>query len=100
MAAPPRPPALPSPHPDAAALRTYVIALKDVGNERFAGGKDEEACEVYSRALDGCGASMDDLRGTVLCNRAACHLKRERWEACIAVCSEALHTVPCLFFCF
>lgn len=84
-----RHPAPPSAGADAATVRAYVVSLKDLGNDCFAGGDDDEAVKIYSKALDACHASMADLVGTMLCNRAACHLKRARWKECIDDCSEA-----------
>ena len=46
--------------------------------------------EVYGKALAACHGSMVELRGTLLSNRAACHLKRRRWAPCIEDCTAAL----------
>ncbi|GBG28974.1 Peptidyl-prolyl cis-trans isomerase FKBP62 [Hondaea fermentalgiana] len=75
-----------------------MAAHKARGNELFAAGKFEEACEAYAEALKHDGSEdlgpeeAKSLRVTVLCNRAACLLKLERFKDCEKDCSDALES--------
>ena len=70
--------------PDAAAN-----ALKDAGNQAFIAGQLDRALLLYTQANERC-----PMLDAPLCNRAAVHLKQEKWLAAVHDCSVALHLHP------
>lgn len=69
---------------EAAAMRS-----KERGNTLVREGKHEAAQVFYGEALSKL-PFHSDLRATVLANRAACHLKLQKWAAAIADASHAI----------
>ena len=53
-------------------------------NELFQAGKYQAACDKYSRILNNSSYAIALFRATVLCNRAACHLKLNTYGECVA----------------
>jgi len=65
---------------------------KEAGNSLFSSGKYEDAVVEYSQGLL---ASPDkEVTLTLLCNRAACHLKLDHFEECVLDCNMVLEKDP------
>ena len=71
-----------------------IAAIKNEGNDCFAAGDHDAALALYTKGLAACGDGHDALRAAMLCNRAACHLRFARWEACVGDCDAALVIDP------
>ena len=65
--------------------------LKERGNAAFKIGEYSEAKTLYSEVIKKCTKSTSStLKATLLCNRAACSLRLDDFEGCIADCTMAL----------
>ena len=86
----------PAPAPAAEPLQpppARAQQAKDDGKVKFAAGQYAEAAELYSQALKALresGCSNRPFEGTLLCNRAACHLKNGTCSEAIKDCDAAL----------
>ena len=70
---------------------------KEKGNQHFANKAYALAIEAYNDALVNIDSNNDDgvdLKATVLCNRAACYLKLERYDDVVADCNAVLNLIP------
>lgn len=72
--------------------------VKDEGNEAFKAGQFANAISLYSSALSLCDSNKTEdaikLKSTLLCNRAACHLKLSNFQNSVDDCNAALELTP------
>ena len=73
------------------------ILLKEQGNTHFKQGKYEEAVDYYTKAIQACediglSQAKNDL-AVLYKNRAACHLKKERYENAVLDSTRSLELV-------
>eukprot|EP00455_Lapot_gusevi_P022747 TRINITY_DN236_c0_g1_i1.p1 TRINITY_DN236_c0_g1~~TRINITY_DN236_c0_g1_i1.p1 ORF type:complete len:506 (+),score=151.41 TRINITY_DN236_c0_g1_i1:60-1577(+) len=66
-----------------------VESVKQAGNDAFRAGRCQEAIELYTE-----GINLDPLNSeyvsTLLCNRAAAHMKLTRWQEAVNDCTACL----------
>lgn len=70
-----------------------ALRAKDEGNEAFKAGRNQEALQLYSEALEFPEMSAEFV-SVIRCNRAAVSLRTQDWKAVISDCSEALKINP------
>ena len=76
------------------ALTQKAEEWKAKGNEAFQKGSVDEAIQAYSQGIVACDRvvpSPNDLKATMLSNRAMCHLKAMSFQPCIDDCTTALN---------
>ena len=66
--------------------------LKAAGNAAYSGGDLDEAIAKYTAALQTDVGAAD--RGTLLCNRAQCYLKQDKFTNAIEDCTACLAVAP------
>lgn len=92
--------------PDFAPARTLVRrirhldALKDAGNDAFKKSDWDTAIAKYTEALEAVDVENDQLRATLLSNRATAHLKKGEHEEALQDCSACIEAVPTYFKAF
>ena len=64
--------------------------LKTRGNAHYSHGDDAAAVDDYTAGLRACPEDDKTLRGALLSNRAAVHLRRKEHDLCIKDCNDAL----------
>ena len=69
-------------------------ALKQKGNELFKDKQYEEAAALYSKAIQACPTNEDKEKCVYLKNRAACHIKTQRYKEAVLDCVSALALCP------
>jgi hypothetical protein len=74
-------------------MTSFVVEWKEKGNEAFKGGDFVSAKEAYTKAIAH-NNEKDEQLATLLCNRAACHLKEGNNAAAIEDCTAALEITP------
>ena len=83
---------------DAAAGRSEEEAdrLKAEGNSRFSAGEPEAALSLYEEAVAAAPLrpALAGKRAAYHANRAACLLRLERFEQCVAACDDCLDIDP------
>lgn len=67
--------------------------LREEGNRHFKEGDIDSAVACYTQALD-LGDMKDADKAIIYKNRAACHLKREKYSAAVQDASSSLDLVP------
>lgn len=78
-------------------MRHLALAqsFKEEGNDRFASGHNDEAKELYTKAISMLpGAEDNKLKATLLSNRAAAFLNLEKYSDCVQDCKKALNLDP------
>ena len=73
-------------------MSSYVLECKTRGNDAFKIEDYSTAIDAYSEALTK-HSIQDELRATLLCNRAACSLKTMDYNTAVRDCSDALNIV-------
>ena len=76
-------------------MSSYVLECKTRGNDAFKIEDYSTAIDAYSEALTK-HSIQDELRATLLCNRAACSLKTMDYNTAVRDCSDALNIVPAM----
>lgn len=78
------------------SVRDQAVAIKSEGNEHFKKKEYEKAITVYENALNLCKdkSDLNVERGTILKNKAACHLKMENYRKALKDSEEALLCLP------
>lgn len=67
--------------------------LKEQGNERFKAGDNDGALEQYTAALQSAHLADED-RAILLANRAAVHLRLEKWSSVVEDATKSLDLKP------
>lgn len=67
--------------------------LREEGNKYFKNGDIDSAIACYTQALD-LGDLKDSDKAIIYKNRAACHLKREKYSAAVQDATSSLDLVP------
>lgn len=75
-----------------AQLRELVESMKLQGNLFFRSQQYDKAIELYSSAIAGCAAGLqdNDLHVTLLCNISAAHLKKGSFKESLQYASDAI----------
>lgn len=68
--------------------------LKTEGNEFFQKGDQEGAIKKYTEAYDLCTTEENELKASILANRAACYRQLYNPDAVVADCTEAIELSP------
>ena len=94
----PKPPKAPPPPPPPREAYNDALRMKDQANERFRVKDVSGALGLYSKALETLGPPATDdekqLGATLLNNRAACHLKQDRFADAQGDCDASLALRP------
>ncbi|XP_022752078.1 uncharacterized protein LOC111300726 isoform X1 [Durio zibethinus] len=75
---------------DMKEIEVFIGKLKKQGNQKFWSGKIDQACKIYSKALDLCPLNIRKERIVLYSNRAQCFLLLKNPEAAISDTTRAL----------
>ncbi|XP_046446662.1 tetratricopeptide repeat protein 1-like [Daphnia pulex] len=77
--------------------KTKVLEIKEKGNTLFRCGSHDEACHLYSNALQICPSIFTEERSMLYNNRAAAKAKQGKNESALKDCTKALELNPTYF---